>query len=237
MNLIDWIVLGIIGLSVLVGMYRGFIASVASMGGTLACLAGSYWLSPRLVEFLQNNTTLSSTLLTYTDAATRLKDSTLSAQSVAGLTQQGIAEILRGVSLPAPLDNLLKSNLENQAFRGVDMVQNVGNYVTQTIMGAVMNVICFIVCFVGLMLVFHILLNFLKAVFRFPVLKQLNAVAGGAFGLLRGALLCFVAFALLPLFQTIVPIDNIGELVAQSAMAPLFNNGSLIMSIMNGKLF
>ena len=237
MNIIDWIVLGIIGLSVLIGLYRGFIASVASMGGTLGCLALSYWLSPKLVEYLQQHTSLSTTLMSYTDAATRLKDSALSAQSVAGLNADGIAGILSRVSLPAPLDSLLKSNLEQQAFRSTDMVQNVGNYVTQTIVGAIMNVICFILCFVGLMLVFHILLNLLKAVFRFPVLKQLNAVTGGLFGLLRGVLLCFVAFALLPLFQTIVPIENIQDLVAASSLAPLFNNGSLILSIMNGKLF
>ena len=60
---------------------------------------------------------------------------------------------------------------------------------------------------------------------------------GGAFGLLRGALLCFVAFALLPLIQTVVPVAGINDLVAQSALAPLFNSGNLILAIMNGKLF
>ena len=88
-----------------------------------------------------------------------------------------------------------------------------------------------------LLIVLHFVLNFLKVVFRFPVLKQLNSIAGGALGLLRGALLCFVAFALLPLVQTMVPVTRINELVAQSALAPLFNSGNLILAIMNGKLF
>jgi len=69
------------------------------------------------------------------------------------------------------------------------------------------------------------------------VLKQLNSVAGGAFGLLRGVLLCFVAFALLPLVQTMVPLAGINELVEKSALAPLFNSGNLILAIMNRKLF
>ena len=86
------------------------------------------------------------------------------------------------------------------------------------------------------MLVFHFVLNFLKVVFRFPVLKQLNSLVGGVFGLLRGVLLVFVAFALLPLVQTMVPIEGIGELVEQSALAPLFNSGNLILAIMNGHL-
>ena len=97
--------------------------------------------------------------------------------------------------------------------------------------------ICFIVCFLVLMLVIHLVINFLKVVFKFPVLKQLNSIAGGAFGLIRGALLCFVAFALLPLIQTLLPVKDISNLVEQSALAPLFNSGNLILAIMKGKLF
>ena len=108
-----------------------------------------------------------------------------------------------------------------------------GTYVSQTIVGAILNVICFVVCF----LVIHFVINFLKVVFKFPVLKQLNSLAGGAFGLLRGVLLCFVAFALLPLIQTLLPVQDINDLVAGSALAPLFNSGNLILAIMNGKLF
>ena len=33
MNPVDWVILGILAVSVLFGLYRGFIASVASMGG------------------------------------------------------------------------------------------------------------------------------------------------------------------------------------------------------------
>jgi len=87
------------------------------------------------------------------------------------------------------------------------------------------------------MLVIHFVINFLKVVFKFPVLKQLNSLAGGVFGLLRGALLCFVAFALLPLIQTLLPVKDVNQLVEASALAPLFNSGNLILAIMNGKLF
>ena len=97
--------------------------------------------------------------------------------------------------------------------------------------------ICFILCFVVLLIVLHFVLNFLKVVFRFPVLKQLNSIAGGALELLRGVLLCFVAFALLPLIQTMVPVQGVNDLVAASALAPLFNSGNLILAIMNGRLF
>ena len=107
---------------------------------------------------------------------------------------------------------------------------------TQTIVSALMNVICFVVTFVVLMILIHVVINLLKAIFRFPVLKQLNSLAGGAFGLLRGALLCFVLFALMPLLQTLIPVEGLGEMVEASTLAPLFNSGNLILSIMNGHL-
>ncbi len=236
MNPVDWVILGIIGISVLFGLYRGFIASVASMGGCLVSLAASFWLSPKLAEWVQGNTTLGSTLMSYADAATRLKDSALSALNVAGLTGENITSILSRAALPAPLDKLLQNNLEQRVYSAADIPQTVGSYVTQTIVSALMNVICYVVTFIVLLILFHLVINLLKAVFRFPVLKQLNALAGGAFGLLRGALLCFVLSAMMPLVLTVVPVEGLNDMVNASALAPLFNSGNLILAIMNGHL-
>ena len=236
MNTVDWVILGVIGISVLFGLYRGFIASVASMGGCLVSLAASYWLSPRVAEWVRANTSLGNTLMSYADAATRLKDSTLSQMGVANLTGDTISRILNNAQLPAPLDRLLQNNLEQQVYGAANIPQTVGSYVTQTIVSALMNVICFVLTFVVLLVLFHVIVNLLKAIFRFPVLKQLNALAGGAFGLLRGVLLCFVLFALVPLLQTVIPVEGLGDMLNQSTLAPMFNSGNLILSIMNGHL-
>ena len=234
MNIVDIMIIAILGLSILVGLYRGFISSVASMGGCLLSLGLSFWLSPKVAALIQSDPEILKTLVSYTDAATKIGDQTLANTSVTSLSQNAIAEILNKVQLPAPLSTLLQSNLENKVF---GTAADVGSYVSQTIVGAILNVICFILCFVVLLIVLHFVLNFLKVVFKFPVLKQLNSIAGGALGLLRGVLLCFVAFALLPLIQTMVPVTGINELVTQSALAPLFNSGNLILAIMNGRLF
>ncbi len=236
MNIVDIVILGIIGLSVLVGLYRGFISSVASLGSCILSLLLSYWLNPKLVSWIQSNPDLIRNLMSYTDAATRIGDQTLAQTNVATLTSSGIADVLARVNLPAPLNTLLQSNLERQVFQPSNLTQ-VGDYVSQTIVGAVLNVICFIVCFLVCAFLLHIILGFLKSVFRFPVLKQLNALTGGVFGLLRGGLFCFVAFALLPLLETVLPVKGIQEVVAQSTLAPLFNSGELILSVMRGGIF
>ena len=235
MNIVDIIILALLGISVLVGLYRGFIASVASLGGCLLSLGAASWLNPKLVEWVNSHPEYLQTLMSYTDAGTRIGDQTLAQTSVSGLSGTGISEVLSRVNLPAPLSTLLQNNLQGQVFQNMGLTR-VGDYVSQTITSAMLNVICFIACFILIFIAMHLILGFLKAVFTFPVLKQMNSLAGGVFGLLRGALLCVIAFALLPLVQTAVPLKEIDQLIAASALAPMFNANALIMAVMNGGL-
>ena len=235
LNIVDWIILGILGISVLVGLYRGFVASLASLGSSLAAVGLSFWLTPRAVEWVSSQPELIRTLMSYTDAATRIGDQALAQTPVSSLNAGTIGEILSRVNLPEPLASLLRGNLQGQVFQPGGVTQ-VGDYVSQTITSAMLNVICFIACFILIFIAMHLILGFLKAVFTFPVLKQMNSLAGGVFGLLRGALLCVIAFALLPLVQTAVPLKEIDQLIAASALAPMFNANALIMAVMNGGL-
>lgn len=233
MNAVDYVVLGLIALSVLFGFYRGFISTVLNAGGGLIAFLLSFLVYPHVSSLIQGNQELMNSLLTYTDASTRLGDLELALTNVASLTTEKITEIVAKVQLPAPLDTLLQVNLEQQVFSGVTQV---GDYVSQTILIACINIICFLLCFAGIYIVLSIVVNLLKAVFRFPLLKQLDWLAGGVFGFLRGVLICYALFAVVPLVLTVVPMDFISTLTDESTLAPIFNNGNLILGIMNGRL-
>lgn len=233
MNIVDYIVIGVLGVSVLFGLYRGFVSTVLNTGGALVSFGLSFWLYPQLAEVIQGNAELKRTLLTYTDAASRIGDLETSIMNVAHLTGDRIAEVVSKASLPPPLDTLLKTNLEQHVFSGVN---SVSGYVSDTVLSACINIICFILCFAAVFLALSIVVNLLRAVFRFPVLKQLDSLAGGAFGLLRGLLLCYVLFTVTPMVLTMVPVDLVSQLIEESTLAPLFTGGNLVLAIMNGKL-
>lgn len=235
MNAVDYVILGIIGISVLFGLYRGFISSVLNVGCGLMSFLLSFVVGPKLATYVQSNEELIRTLLHYTDASSRIGDLETAITNVANLGAQGINSVLNKVQLPAPLDTLLQVNLENQVY-ATSGLSTVSDYVSQTILQASINIICFIVSFLVLYIVLAIVLNLLKAVFRFPVLKQLDGLAGGVFGVLRGLLICLALFTLLPLVQTVLPLDMVTELINQSTLAPIFSNGNLILAIMNGGL-
>ena len=233
MNVVDYVILGVIGVSVLFGLYRGFISSVLNTGGCLIAFLASFALYPRLTEYIAGNAELQRTLLTYTDASSRIGDLATSITRVGNLTAQSISEVVSKAGLPDAMSELLRSNLSNQIYGASETVSD---YVSQTVLGASTNILCFIVVFVALYLVISLLLSAIRAIFRLPVLKQLDAVVGGGFGFLRGALFVFILFALLPLVQTIAPMDSISELMETSVLAPYFNNGALMTAIMNGSM-
>ena len=238
MNIVDYVVLGVLGASILFGLYRGFVSTVLNTGGCLAAIAAAFWLCPKLAGFVQGNQELQRTLLTYTDASNRIGDLATSITSVTQLTAEKIGDIVSKASLPPPLDSLLQFNLQNKVYEGVTAAEDtVRFYVSQSVLTACINIICFLLCFAAAYLVVSMLVNLLRAVFRFPVLKQLDGLAGGVFGLLRGLVLCYALFAVVPMVLTMVPIDMVSKLMAESTLAPLFDNGYLVTAIMNGSLF
>ena len=68
------------------------------------------------------------------------------------------------------------------------------------------------------------------------MMGDMNGMAGGAFGFLIGCVLCFIVFTAMPLLQSVVPLEQFQTLVDQSALAKVFENGNLIISIMNRRL-
>lgn len=237
MNIIDIIVIAIIGLCVLFGLYRGFVQSVLNLAGGLLSVAGSFWLFPKLSDVLSANTELTRMISTYTDSGSLLGDLDLSSMAVNTLETQNISAIVQRAELATPIDTLLTHNLTERVFAPLgELATTVGDYVNQTILSVSINVLCFLLCFVVCFIVMTILINLLRAVFRFPVLKHLDWLAGGCFGFLLGVVICFVAFTILPLLESVVPIAELGQLIDESALAGVFRNGNLIISIMNRKL-
>lgn len=237
MNAIDIVIIAVIGLSTLFGLYRGFIQSVLNLGGGLVSVLGSFWLFPKLSDILSSNTAFTRFISTYTDSGSLLGNLDLSSQSVAALSQQSIQHIVETADLPHPLGTLLSHNLAQQVFAPLgDLAVTVGDYVNQTVLSVSINVLCFLLCFLICFVVFTVVINMLRAVFHFPVLKHLDCLLGGGFGLLLGVVLCFVVFTLLPLVESVIPLEEFRLLVDESQLAQFFKNGNLIISIMNRKL-
>jgi uncharacterized membrane protein required for colicin V production len=234
LNVIDFGIIGVIGVCALFGVFRGFVQSLLNLGGCLLSFLGAFWLFPTLADMVSANTGIVRLISSYTDSANLLGDLDLSSRAVDTLSQSNIQAIVQRANLPDPLGRLLTANISEKVFSPLgDLATSVGDYINQTILSVSINVLSFIVCFVGIFIVLSIVINLLNAVFRFPVLKQLDGLLGGLFGFAIGCVLCFIIFTAMPLLESVVPLEPFKQLVAGSSLANIFQNGSLIVSIMN----
>ena len=74
MNIVDYLILGVIFISVIFGLRRGFISGVLSLGSLILSVFIAFQAYPILAQNLQSNESLVNTLVHYTDASSRIKD-------------------------------------------------------------------------------------------------------------------------------------------------------------------
>lgn len=236
MNAIDIIILVVLGVSIAYGLYKGFLHALLSLACGLLAFILAFTISPKLARQLSQSSGVSSSLATYTDAIARVGDYNLATAPVDALSNDTIDLILANVHLPDAIENILEQNLKNRAFQSNDpyapsAVRTVNDYVSNTIVGVAVKILCFIVCYILFYLVLSLLVNLIHHVFELPLLKQMDWLAGGVLGLLRGAVILYVVFLALPLINTIISMEALDTLISESTLAPIFQSNGLFTRI------
>lgn len=240
MNVIDIGILAVFVISLLFGMYRGFVSTVLNTGGCLVSFGLSFLLYPAMTGWFNGNEGLQATLLNYTDASRRIGDAVLSNKSVASLTAGEIAEVVKRAGLPGSLGDLLQNALTTRSFAGLSTVEE---YVSQVIVTVCINILCFVATFFLLYIAISLVISLVQHVIQFPVLKQLDTAAGGIFGLLRGFMLLLVLFTLVPMAEAMLPISTgtgstaVTGLLDGSGLSGLVRSDALVRAIMRGRMF
>lgn len=235
MNIVDIVILAILAISVIYGLYHGFVHTVLSVGCCLVSVMVGMHFGPQLSQVLRANEGVTQTLATYTDAVARVGDYELASTQVSGMGDGLINQVLESVDLPSSISAILESNLENAAFSGT-FLTTVNDYVSNTVVAVAINILCFVLCFGAAYLVLSLLTGMIKSVFRFPLLKAFDGLAGGLFGLLRGGMLVYVLFLLVPILSTVLPVDGFELLLEESKLASLFMSDGFFAGVIAGKL-
>jgi len=227
MNIIDILILVVLGVSVVFGMYRGFISGVLSVAALIGAAVLAFMFSGDLSAWLKGNETLVETLMYYTDAGSRVSNLDLSLLSVSQISESALAQILSSAHLPAAFESAFISEI-TAANGGMTIAQLLSQTIVNVSISIISFLICFFVCFLAATFVIHLV----QYVFELPVLRHLDALIGGMFGFVRGVLLLFILFAIVPIVLAVAPVPMIEEMVAASRMAPMFDS-QLILSILH----
>lgn len=233
MNVVDIIIVVIIGLSVVYGSSSGFIQTISNTVGMLVSIGAAFLLGPVMAAWLAGVDWVREILTNVTDAVARVGDFDLATKQVSGLSESTVDTVLTSVALPEPIANVLKDNLLGQSFADQGL-RTVNDYVSNTIVAAALQVLGFLLAFLIAYIIISIIVSIIQHVFRFPILRQLDWLAGAAFGFLRGAGFIYLMLLLVPLISTALPIEGFDELMAASQLAHHFGNDGFFIRVITG---
>lgn len=235
MNVIDIVILVILAASVILGLYKGFLHTILSVGCCLLSILIAFSFGPRLADIVSGNQSISSSLATFTDAVARVGDYDLASTDVSQMDDSLISRVLDSVNLPDSIENVLRGNLETRNYQNAGL-STVNDYVSNTVVAVALDILCFIAAFALSYLVLSLVVSLIQHVFKLPLLKQLDWLAGGAFGLIRGAVVLYVIFLAIPILSTVIPLDAFNDLIEKSTLAGIFQSDGLFAQVI-GRIF
>ena len=157
----------------------------------------------------------------------RISNLDLSLLSVSQINEGALSQILKSANLPAAFESAFISEIAS-----VNSGMTIAQLLSQTIVNVSISIISFLICFFVFFMAATFVIHLVQYVFELPVLRHLDALIGGVFGFVRGVLLLFILFALVPIVLAIAPVPMIEEMIAASRMAPMFDS-QLILSILH----
>ena len=233
MNLLDLVVILILGFFVLAGIYRGFLTTVLLIGVFIVSWACGMIFMPLVANSVKSNEALFGTLLYYTEGSEFVGDVELARKSIDSLSPSQVASITDNAKLPFPYAKEIQENVAKQAFRDMN-ITTLGDYFNQTIVCVVVNIISFLFIFIITYIILSYAVHAFEYSVRLPRLTQYNIPISAGIGLLKGVLVLFVIFMVVPLILIAMQFDFLHQMLDNSAFAPFFYHMSFLLGLMPG---
>ena len=218
-NIIDILVLLVLAFSLFAGMYKGFLASGLSLLGLVGSWFGALQLYPTVARLALENQSLMGVLSTYLEPETffeGMQVTGVSAQTtISDLLARGsdavnaVADHI-GNQIPF-LRDVFASNMNSEAFSALN-INTIAEYFDQTLWQSVFGVLAFILCFAALYFLATLLVNLFNHVLRFPVLRKIDWLLGGIFGLVRGLVVAALILSVVEPVLTAFSVDLMNSL-------------------------
>ena len=232
MNLIDLLVLIILGFFVVISMYRGFLHSVLKGAADLVSWVAALILHPLLSMIVGSRGTIAF-LSNYVEGATKLADAASISRVVAEVPQEELIQIVDTSSLVSPFGRLVRGNLLHLSFEGRGLT-TVGEYFDETVAQVALHILCFLLLFVVIRLALGIYINIVDYKRPFPVLVRYENSFSAIAGLVRGLLFCYVLFTMMPIILSVFDVKLIVDYINSSLLGSFFYKTNLFLLLVGG---
>ena len=214
--LFELIVLAVLAAFVFLGMKRGLVLSLCGLMGVLVAFIGAgvlaNALSPVVGDALEPR--FAAAIEEQLNEAIRSNEYVTEDGSVAATPEEvplaGVLDALRAMGLYEPLINSIDQAVENGM---TEAAASAAARVAAELARSVAYLILFLVGFVVILVLWKVVSRALDLVARLPVLHFLNKTLGGAFGLLQGCLILFIAAWAIQFMGNVIPAETVEQTV------------------------
>lgn len=247
MNIIDIIILAILGLGLVSGMYKGLLASTLSLIGFVGAWFATTRLYTILTALVKGNSGIMTTLESIVGAVSlfpaevggmQVGDALASSAEYSNALNNLNATAGGGQSndfFSSFIGKLFDNNVATRAFGEGTM----NTYMSNTLASVMVDILALFVTMFIVYFAVLLIVNLFNNVFRFPSLKHFDALLGGVLGVVRGGVIVAMLFAVMPVLTAILnsmDVTIVEDLLNQSAMAGFFSNWTPLQNMIGGLL-
>ncbi len=235
MNIIDLAIIAILALGFGLGWYKGFLVTALNLGSYVISWVASFAGYKMLASFILEKTNLDNTLLYLTAGVEKLSDMTVANVDVSQLPDERVVSIIETSELPKPIESMMTNNILNRVFADQG-ITTLSDYFNQTIINLSLSLISFLIIFLAVRIISMFVIGLIDHVIDLPVLKQFDKIIGGAAGVLQAVFIVAVIFAIIPIAMSVLPVENLDNLIQGSLLGRLFFNNNIIFGILKSVL-
>jgi hypothetical protein len=178
-----------------------------------------------------HQTKFGSTLLYFTAGAEKLSAMSVANVPVNDIDLERIEEILSTSGIPAIVEKMMLKNIGNGAFQSSG-ITTLSDYFNQTLINLSLSLISFLIIFFGVKLVCMFIIGFIDYVVKLPILKQFDKIIGGVLGVFLGCVAVWVILSIVPIFMSVLPLEDFYTLIQESLLGKMFFNGNVIFNVL-----
>jgi uncharacterized membrane protein required for colicin V production len=226
------VVLVLFAFFLLSGWYHGFLNTVFSLGSHILSCGLAFLCRPLLAHWIKSNASLYNMTLYYTEGSEFVESIELSRTNISSISSEQLSGVIEKVELPLPMGERISQNIAKEAFAD-ESIFTLGEYFNQTLVNVFINIVSILILFILIRMLFAFVIHMLDYARKgFPVLQMADGVIGACFGLIRGFLVMYILFLLIPIVLIILP--KTGEYLSNSFFGNFFYHSNFLLRMVPG---
>ena len=212
MNIMDILVLAIMGISVFFGFRKGFLKTITGFASIILSLILATSFHPYVSTYLRETTIYESV---YQSSYSVLQ---ISAKDPGKTTSDGTAKL----NLPREFTEDVKETIDTAA-------DTVSMKIAEKVADAAISILAMLLLFVGIRLLLLLISWLIGLIVKLPIIGWGDSLLGALFGLLRGFLIIYLALAVAFFAVTVSPQGVVAKSVRQSSIAKIMYHDNVLL--------